>query len=226
MADYFPRPDGEFNAWQRNFNDYVNANLPALGLSGPDVAQLNAARGEWDATLAAHTSAHAAAGAARQSKDAARAALTAATRTLVARLQSSPQVDDPERRSMGLTVRDTVRTPSPLPVTRPRVRVETPARLRHVLHFADESSFTRSGKPPGVRGVQIWVKLVQPQNGLAQPPAGPSELSFVAAATRTPYALDFGGGDANKVAHYMLRWENTRGETGPWSETASATIGA
>ena len=31
---------------------------------------------------------------------------------------------------------------------------------------------------------------------------------------------------ANKVAHYMLRWESTRGETGPWSETASATIGA
>jgi hypothetical protein len=35
-----------------------------------------------------------------------------------------------------------------------------------------------------------------------------------------------GGADANKVAHYMLRWENTRGETRPWSETASATIGA
>ena len=36
MADYFPRPDGEFNAWQRNFNDYVNANLAGLGLSpGP-----------------------------------------------------------------------------------------------------------------------------------------------------------------------------------------------
>ncbi len=24
----------------------------------------------------------------------------------------------------------------------------------------------------------------------------------------------------------VLRWEPTRGETGPWSETASATIGA
>ena len=31
---------------------------------------------------------------------------------------------------------------------------------------------------------------------------------------------------ANKVAHYKLRWVNTRGEKGPWSETASATIGA
>jgi len=39
-------------------------------------------------------------------------------------------------------------------------------------------------------------------------------------ATRQPVA------DAGKTAHYMLRWESARGETGPWSETASATIGA
>ncbi len=44
--------------------------------------------------------------------------------------------------------------------------------------------------------------------------------------SRTPYLATFAGADANKVAHYMLRWESTRGETGPWSETASATIGA
>lgn len=34
------------------------------------------------------------------------------------------------------------------------------------------------------------------------------------------------GAEGGKRAHYMLRWENTRGEPAPWSETASATIGA
>ena len=38
--------------------------------------------------------------------------------------------------------------------------------------------------------------------------------------------LDFAGADGGKTAHYMLRWESTRGEPGPWSDTASATIGA
>ncbi len=42
----------------------------------------------------------------------------------------------------------------------------------------------------------------------------------------TPYVAAFDGADANKVAHDMLRWESTRGEPDPWSETASATIGA
>ena len=38
--------------------------------------------------------------------------------------------------------------------------------------------------------------------------------------------ITYATANANKVAHYMLRWESTRGAPGPWSETASATIGA
>jgi len=33
--------------------------------------------------------------------------------------------------------------------------------------------------------------------------------------TRTPYTADWTGADAGKVAHYLLRWVNTRGEKGP-----------
>ena len=44
--------------------------------------------------------------------------------------------------------------------------------------------------------------------------------------TNTPCTTDFDGADSGKQAHYMLRWVNTSGETGPWSETATATIGA
>jgi hypothetical protein len=48
----------------------------------------------------------------------------------------------------------------------------------------------------------------------------------VALDTRTPYTLDFAGADGGKNAHYLLRWVNPTGEKGPWSETATATIGA
>ena len=43
---------------------------------------------------------------------------------------------------------------------------------------------------------------------------------------RTPYTADFGGENGGKQAHYMLRRQTTRGEPGPWSETATATVGA
>ena len=63
-----------------------------------------------------------------------------------------------------------------------------------------------------------------PRRGGLVPELG--QLMFLAVDTRTPYTTDFDGADGGKQAHYMLRWVNTRGETGPWSETATATIGA
>ena len=71
-----------------------------------------------------------------------------------------------------------------------------------------------------VMGAEIWVKVGEP------PPSGPSELTFLSLATRTPHVAEFPGTDGGKTAHYMLRWIATTGEKGPWSETASATIGA
>ena len=100
------------------------------------------------------------------------------------------------------------------------VTVDGGQRLLHVIAFADEATPTRTAKPKGVMGAEVWVKVGEPA------PVDESELTFLALDTRTPYTAKYVGADANKVAHYMLRWVNTRGQKGPWSETASATIGA
>jgi hypothetical protein len=106
------------------------------------------------------------------------------------------------------------------PTTRPVVTVDNSVALRHVIGFTDGATPVRTALPEGVMGAEIWVKIGDP------PPVDPSELTFLGTDTRTPYVATYPGADANKVAHYMLRWINTRGEKGPWSETASATIGA
>ena len=221
MPDYIPSPDGDFDAWQDNFITYASANAAALGLDPlVDIPPLVAAQGTWAADRASNTAAQSAAQSARQAKDAARGGLEGVIRPLVGRLQASPQVDDAERQALGITVPDTTPTPVGPPITRPVVSVDTSQRLQHTIGFADEATATRKAKPAGVRGAQIWVKIGDPA------PVDPSELTFLATDTRTPYLAQFDGADANKVAHYMLRWESTRGEPGPWSETASATIGA
>ncbi len=221
MADYIPAPDGDFDTWQTNFLAYATANAAALGLDPlVDIPPLTAAQGTWSTDFGANASAQAAAQAARQTKDAARDAYVGLIRPLVVRLQASPEVDDAERAALGITVPDRIPTPVGIPTTRPVVKVDTSQRLRHVISFADEATPTRTAKPAGVRGVQIWVKVGDPT------PVDPSELTYLATDTRTPYTTSFPGADGGKTAHYMLRWENTRGEPGPWSETASATIGA
>jgi hypothetical protein len=220
MADYIPPADAAFDTWATNFVNYVGVNFAALGLAAADVVAVAAAQAAWAASFPAHATAQAAAQAARQTKDADRATLETEIRSLTRTLQASAAVDDTERAAMGITVPDTVPTAAAVPATRPLVTVDTSQRLRHVIAFVDEATPTRKAKPAGVMGAEIWVKIGDP------PPTDPSELTFLSVDTRTPYTADYDGADANKTAHYMLRWVNTTGDKGPWSETASATIGA
>ena len=57
-------------------------------------------------------------------------------------------------------------------------------------------------------------------------PSDPKGLTFLSVDTHTPYVAHYSGADAGQTAYDMLRWVSTIGEKGPWSETASATIGA
>ena len=220
MADYIPAGDGQFHAWQKNFVTYVNAHLIDLGLEAADVVDLIATAATWETDYPANTAAQTAARGARQAKDGARGGLEGAVRPLVRVLQASSKVDDAERAAMGITVPDSEGAPEGPPTTRPVVSVDTGQRLQHSIAFADESTPTRKAKPDGVMGAEIWVKVGDPA------PTGPSQLSFLSVDTRTPYVANYPGEDGGQTAHYMLRWVGTTGEKGPWSETASATIGA
>ena len=56
------------------------------------------------------------------------------------------------------------------------------------------------------------------------PPADPSDYSFLALDTATPYLSTSPGAHAGKKASYLLRWVNTTGDKEPWSDVISATI--
>jgi len=113
---------------------------------------------------------------------------------------------DTERQELGITVRDVTPTASAIPTTRPLVIVDTSQRRRHVMTFVDELAPARKAKPDGVMGAEVWVKIDEPAS------VNPSELTFRVTDTRTPYATDYSGAYANKTAHYMFRWINTRGK--------------
>ena len=211
MADYIPDPDGDFQAWQANFIAYAIAHLQDLGILQADMAPITAAQSTWNGAYTANTAAQAAAQGAAQNKDAARTNFEAVLRVLVVRLQASPSVDNAERAALGITVRDTSKTPVSVPTTRPVARVDTSQRLQHVIAFMDEATPTSKAKPAGVMGAELWVKVGDPA------PTDPSQCVFLALDTRTPYTADYAGTDAGKIAHYLVRWVNTRGEKGPRS---------
>ena len=222
MADYIPAADSQFEAWQQNFVTYASANAAALGLDPlVDIPPLTAAQTTWATDYPAHIAAQQAAAAATQTKTASRDGFGGAViRPLVRRLQADAAVDDAEKAALGITVPDSVPTPTGPPTTRPLATIDCGQRLQQTITFMDESTPTKKAKPPGVMGAEIWVKVGDPA------PIDPDELSFLAVDTRTPYTTTFPGADGGKTAHYMLRWVNSVGEKGPWSETVSATITA
>ena len=219
MADYIPGPDASFQAWQANFVAYANANLASLGLVAADMAPITAAQGTWGSAFPGHIAAANAAKAAKQTKDEARATYVAVIRPLVRRLQASPLVSDADKASLGITV---AQQPQPIgpPTTAPICTIECGNRLQQTLRFVDSATPTRKAKPAGAIGVEIWNKV-----GTA-PPAGETDLRFVAVDTNSPYVMSFTSDDGGKTNYVWMRWVSPTGERGPWSEQAQATIAA
>jgi len=215
-----PSSDGDFNAWLQNFVDYVAANAPALNVSPAEVATLQNGRADWNPKYATNITAQAAAQSARQAKDDSRDENETAVRSLVGRLQSTTTITDAQRLAMGINVRAGTRTPVGAPTTKPVPQVDTSQRLQQTISFVDELTPASRAKPPGAQGCEIWQKIGDPA------PAGPNDLKYLATDTRSPYLAEFDAADGGKTAYYMLRWVSSRGETGPWSQTVSATITA
>ena len=76
----------------------------------------------------------------------------------------------------------------------------------------------RAAKPEGVQGCQIWAHVGD------TPPLDASGYAFIALDTRTPYTHEHAAEDAGKTVSYLLRWQNAKGEPGPWSSVAAAKI--
>lgn len=219
QSDFVPRPDAEFNLFQANLVAIVQPKLAAWSIPPAQFNPLLPLKTTWETKFGIASNKDNRTRADVKAKDDARTAYEKPLRKFIASyLSKNPKIPDSDKEMMGLNVPDGHHTPVPVPASRPLGKVNTSNRLQHIIGFSDENTPTSKAKPKGVRGCQIWMKI----GGVA--PADASELRYIATDTRTPYTLDFAGADAGKMAYYWLRWENTKGQTGPWSEPVSATV--
>jgi len=219
-TDYIPGGDLEFNAWQSNFSTFLNdpANQTRLKLTPDLIAPLEAPQVAWTQMYPAHLNARNAAQVASSNKSAARVAYDGAIRALVAVLQRNPALSDADRVAMGLTVPAATRGSVGVPTSSPVATIDFGQRLMHLISFRDHDTPASKAKPDGVRGAQIYIHIGGPM------PASPDEFTFIATDTKAPYIYHFEMSDLGKTAFYLLRWENTTGQTGPWSEIVSAVV--
>jgi hypothetical protein len=139
-------------------------------------------------------------------------------RILVKNLQSNLHVTPEELQAMGIVIPSPGKRPSPIASDSPDAEVDTSVIGRISIHFFRRGGTHRKGKPDGQRGAEIrWVISETPLTRW-------EELIHSEFDTNSPFTLAFENDWRGKTVYFALRWENTRGEKGPWSPITYAII--
>jgi hypothetical protein len=216
MSDYLPRRDSELVTWGTNFTEQINLHLTEWSIPSDEYYALNTALQNFvhlhmqvDSPAKTHTHVI--------EKDAARKEFERLVRGLVDFRLKNPIITDAQRSDWGIPIHKTKHTPIPVPTTYPEVEIDTSVIRQIGIHFRDYRSENKA-KPFGVHGAEIrWDKL-------ENPPANVEDLKHSSFDTKTPLILTFEESDRGKRVYFCLRWENTKGEKGPWGEIVSAII--
>ena len=215
-----PRKEGNFDAWIANYVRTLVARPNHFFISEEEQQQLIEQLKIWDEKYAECITARDAARAAVEAKDEARAGIEDTARETIRRIQADGRVTDAARRDAGLPVHKTTRTPLAPPTTAPRGQVIDTDRLEHTVTVYDSKTPTKKAKPHGVVGCEVFLCIADTA------PTDPAAYTFKGVWTRSPERVAFKAEDAGKIANYLFRWLNSKGQTGPWSEATSATIPA
>jgi hypothetical protein len=210
----FPSKEADLNTYLQVAVSYLKNNLPRLSPSAENMMKLDIGLEKWNSHYPASQNANMRTKSMIENKDIAKENILTLLRSIYADIPASTLTIE-DRNTLNIAARNTARTPTPVPNTKPIGKIDTSRRLEHVISFTNENG--SHAKPQGARGCQIWHKI-------GQPAIDPKELSYLVTSTASPYIHHFAGEHVGENVHYWLRWENTRGEVGPWSDVVMATV--
>jgi hypothetical protein len=215
--DYIPAGPNAFHSYQGNFVTLIDAHKDAWNIAAAAIAPLHTQQAIWDEVYPRAANPQNRTRADVLERRACQAAYAKAIRAFVnQQLAHNALVSDSDRERLGLHVRSASRRPAPDPTSAPVVaRVDTSKSQQHTVHIIDASG-SRT-KPHGVFGCEVYMKK-------GEAPTSDAELVFAGLSTRSSFIVDFDIPDLGQIVHYRLRWVNTRGRRGPWSELVSAVV--
>lgn len=217
-----PSGDPEFDIFQRQFITFVQPNIDPAGSWDIPVGAFDPLlplQTTWDTKWAVAQDKDSRTSADVEGKDNARAAYETALRAFVKEwITPNTNITDQERKDMNLTVPDTERSRVPVPANAPGVSVKEIKHLQHILRIIDPTQPGTRAKPDGVRSAQVYIFFGESE------PGDNKIYTFYGNANRFKFTVDFDAADRGKLVWYIARWENTRGEVGPWSNPTSATV--
>src|ERR1051325_2165273 len=108
--DFVPDPDPQFDIFVHAFAGMIDARGSSVGIDPTEITDLDGKVTNWESDYANHRTAQDAARTATATKDATRVALTGLVRSIAARVQKHPAMNNAWRAEGHLPEYDTVRT--------------------------------------------------------------------------------------------------------------------
>jgi hypothetical protein len=216
--DFIPPKDADLDTWAQNFATLITSTPTAYGLVAGQATTFTGLKGTFSTALAAASDPLTRTKPSVATKDTARAALVSNARQLAAIVQGFPSITPTQLAGLGLTVRQTVPTPIPAPITRPVIGVISNGGQVIALQYHDETTPLARAKPYGVIGVQVQYKLGP------TPPTGWGDGVQAGTFGRFPYRITMPPTSVGQVVHFVARYITRRGLTGPISATTSTVV--
>jgi hypothetical protein len=214
-----PRKDADFNTAQHVIAETASNNRSIWGLDSVWLDNmLLPLKANWEAAWAAYENPATRTPSITFAKNEQRKAYEKLLRLLVKNLQSNTHVTPDELRSMGIVIPSPFKTPAPVADLAPDMDVDTSVIGRLSIHFFEKGNRHKKSKPAGQHGAEIRWSFRD------TPPTRWDELMHSEIDTNSPFTLQFENDQRGKTVYFALRWENTRGKKGPWSEIQSAII--
>ena len=153
-------------------------------------------------------------------KNLAKKALVARCRKVARIVQAHPATTAADRAALGLRERDVAPTPHRRPATRPTIHASAIGACRTMIRLADSESTSRAARPRGIIGALIWTRIGD------DAPRDPGECTFAGLATRAIHRIEHPAEARNKSVWILAQWVNEKGDAGPVSNAAWASIAA
>jgi hypothetical protein len=252
MPDYIPSNDEKFLVWTQNLHAYALAHAEAMKIDTTVITALiplmdayadafaacvgNPNHGKIDVRLK------------NQTKD----ALKKAMRVFVSGyITYNPNVTDIDRDEMSTPIHDKTPTPVPPPTVQAEADISYPGIHEVELKIHPQTALP-AGATKSDYGVRIYWGVLDPAGAsstdkfrITVPPASGDDLCYSATPTslgvlrsktprqcqrhcpftrKTRHRFDYSEEDRGKHVYFCLRYENSKGDAGPWGPILSAVI--
>ena len=224
-GNYVPMNAAKFGAFMRNLLDYVNQNktawshIPTAAITHL-LGLLDTFSDALEATAGPSTSAQILA------RNIAQREATKALRTFVNQYLRFAPVNDVDRHEMGIPNRDKVMTTIPPPsipvvgvLSFPAVGLVEMQKISAAGARNDERSKHGVRIYYGIMGVPTETNKFR----LTSRPLTGDDLPHSVFTRRKSYRFDFAGENGKEV-FFCMRFENSKGEVGPWGKIISAFV--